>query len=245
MATATPSMFITVFVHGYKDPLYNVGGWSTIICNNTLKETTELFGNDTEITDRRMIQVSIAESLEAIFSKYGGNNLIDLISPTKYIQNAIGDWRAGSPGRRVGWMHAWAKKDWHKANNTSLRNAHLWERIYNTVCKQHTVRVIKSELIKNSVYLDRCVYLAQCSVAKNTPTPFNYTINPNIFDIINKNPNDEIHKLINTRIGWLALIRGLRKLSASLSIDCLNERDLIELAQTEEMIKLRLKEKNL
>lgn len=235
---------ITVYAVGCSDRIYRYGGWAAIIKNTTLDIAHEISGNDTETTDRRMIQTAISEALETVFQKFGCNNHIDLITPTKYIKRAIGDWKDGAPGRRPGWIHAWARRDWKKKNNQIVHNATLWEMIYNGICKQHTVRVTRADLIRNSIYLDRCHYLAVCARTNTIPTPFNYTTPPNVFDVLDRDGSFDFTNLVKTRTGWQVLVRGLRRLVASLDSDTLRSSDVIDIEQALNLLKLRLHELN-
>ena len=97
------------------------GGWGALLkFDNHAKE---IYGSDPQTTNNRMEMNAAIEALQALKKPCS----IELHTDSKYLQLGITEW-----------IHKWIKNNWHKNNNELVKNADLWQKLYNEI-KNHDI----------------------------------------------------------------------------------------------------------
>lgn len=97
------------------------GGWGALLrFENHVKE---IFGSDPQTTNNRMEMSAAIEALQALKKPCS----IELHTDSKYLQLGITEW-----------IHKWIRNNWYKNNNELVKNADLWQKLYNEI-KNHDI----------------------------------------------------------------------------------------------------------
>ncbi len=97
------------------------GGWGAWLqCNGVDKE---LYGYEIDTTNNRMEIMAVIEALKALKKTC----IIEIYTDSKYVQQGI-----------TIWIHKWLSNNWCKSNNDPIKNAELWQILYNE-SKKHDI----------------------------------------------------------------------------------------------------------
>ena len=92
------------------------GGWGAILkFENNAKE---IFGSELETTNNRMEMLAAIEALKSLKKPCN----IELHTDSKYLQLGITEW-----------IHKWIKNNWYNSKNELVKNADLWQELYNVI----------------------------------------------------------------------------------------------------------------
>lgn len=92
------------------------GGWAAILHAPDLQLEKEYSGGYALTTNNRMEIMAVLEALRALKMPC----LVDLYSDSQYVCNAV----------QKGWLAAWRKNSWRKADKKPVKNRDLWEALY-------------------------------------------------------------------------------------------------------------------
>lgn len=79
-------------------------------------------------TNNRMELMGIIDPLEEILKQYSNFEEIlniKVVTDSQYVANAINQ----------GWLNSWVRNNWKKSDGEEVKNADLWEKLYNLSCK--------------------------------------------------------------------------------------------------------------
>jgi ribonuclease HI len=89
------------------------GGWGVLLkFRNTTKE---IYGFEFDTTNNRMELLAAIKGLEAL----NKNCKVRIYTDSKYLQDGI-----------TKWIHQWIKNNWRKSDNRLVKNADLWQNLY-------------------------------------------------------------------------------------------------------------------
>ncbi len=104
-----------------------------------------------DTTNNRMEVLAVIEGLKRL--KYPCK--VSVYSDSAYTVNAF----------EQGWIYAWKKSGWKKADNKPVSNADLWEELYN-LTQQHEVVFVKVKGHADNEFNNRCDKLATGAIAE-------------------------------------------------------------------------------
>lgn len=119
------------------------GGWGAILVYSGREK--ELSGGEPMTTNNRMELMAAIEGLSALREPCE----VTLTSDSKYLTDAI----------NRGWLAAWKKNGWRKADKSPVLNVELWERI-DRLLGIHTVTFVWVHGHQGHHYNERCDVLA-------------------------------------------------------------------------------------
>ena len=119
------------------------GGWGVVLRYGEREK--ELSGGENPTTNNRMELTAVIKALEALKESCK----ISLYTDSKYVSDAFNQ----------GWIYAWMKKGWKKADNKPVLNQELWQRLYE-LWKMHEITLIWVKGHADNQYNNRCDELA-------------------------------------------------------------------------------------
>lgn len=140
---------IIIYTDGACSGNPGVGGWGAILQYGEYKR--EISGAEAETTNNRMEVQAVIEALSLL--KYPCE--VDLYSDSAYTVNAFDK----------GWIYAWKRADWKKADKKEVQNVDLWQKLYE-LTKTHVVRFHKVKGHADNEYNNRCDFLATSAIKK-------------------------------------------------------------------------------
>lgn len=106
-------MLVEIFTDGACRGNPGPGGWGVLLrYGETIKE---LYGSQTETTNNRMELLAAIKGLEALKRK----SKVQLTTDSQYVRQGITEW-----------IHNWQKNGWKTANKKPVKNADLWQALY-------------------------------------------------------------------------------------------------------------------
>ena len=138
-----------------------VGGYGGILIYGDYKK--EFDGAEETTTNNRMEMRAVIEGLKML--KYPC--IVDVYSDSAYTVNAFEN----------GWIYAWKKNGWKKADGKSVQNVDLWEELY-ALTKTHEVYFHKVAGHADNDLNNRCDELARGAIVelRKTLSPEETTI---------------------------------------------------------------------
>ena len=127
------------------------GGWGAVLIYNGHER--ELCGGEPNTTNNRMELMAVIQGLEAL--KYPCE--VEIYSDSAYTVNAFVN----------GWIYAWAKNGWKKADKKAVLNTDLWQRLL-ALTKVHKVEFKKVKGHADNEYNNRCDALARGAIEKDS-----------------------------------------------------------------------------
>lgn len=97
------------------------GGWGALL--KFEQHAKEIFGFDKATTNNRMEMTAAIEALKTLRKPCS----VELHTDSKYLQLGITEW-----------IHKWMKNNWYKKDNELVKNADLWQQLYNEI-KNHDI----------------------------------------------------------------------------------------------------------
>lgn len=98
------------------------GGWGALLKFDDI--TKEIFGYELETTNNRMEMKAAIEALKILKKPC----LVEIHTDSKYLQLGITEW-----------IHKWIKNNWRKNNNELVKNADLWQILYNELSNHNII----------------------------------------------------------------------------------------------------------
>ena len=126
-----------------------VGGYGGILMYGQYKK--EFSEGEENTTNNRMEMRAVIEGLKML--KYPC--IVDVYSDSAYTVNAFLN----------GWIYAWQKNGYKKADNKPVLNADLWQELYN-LTRQHEVTFHKVEGHADDELNNRCDALARGAIVR-------------------------------------------------------------------------------
>lgn len=126
-----------------------IGGYGGILIYGDFKR--EYSGYETETTNNRMEVLAVIEGLKRL--KYPC--IVDVYSDSAYTVNAFSN----------GWIYAWKKSGWKKADGKPVLNVDLWEELYALV-STHEVTFHKVAGHADDELNNRCDALATGAISE-------------------------------------------------------------------------------
>lgn len=126
-----------------------IGGYGGILIYGDYRK--EYFGAEEETTNNRMEVLAVIVGLKQL--KYPCK--VDVYSDSAYTVNAFLN----------GWIYAWKKNGWKKADGKSVLNADLWEELY-ALTKTHEVEFHKVAGHADNELNNRCDELARGAIVE-------------------------------------------------------------------------------
>ena len=129
------------------------GGWGAILVYGNVEK--ELSGGEAETTNNRMEVTAVIVGLKML--KYPC--IVDIYSDSAYTVNAFVN----------GWIYAWKKAGWKKADGKAVLNVDLWEELY-ALTQTHEVTFHKVAGHADNALNNRCDKLATGAIAERRKT---------------------------------------------------------------------------
>ena len=124
-----------------------VGGYAGILMYGEAKR--EYSGSEEQTTNNRMEVLAVIEGLKRL--KYPCN--VEVYSDSAYTVNAFLE----------GWVYAWKKSNWKKADGKAVQNVDLWEELY-ALTQTHEVTFHKVAGHADNPFNNRCDELARAAI---------------------------------------------------------------------------------
>ena len=126
-----------------------LGGYAGILMYGEAKR--EYNGAEKETTNNRMEVLAVIEGLKRL--KYPC--IVEVYSDSAYTVNAFLN----------GWIYAWKKNGWKKADGKAVLNVDLWEELY-ALTRTHEVSFHKVMGHADNEYNNRCDELARAAITE-------------------------------------------------------------------------------
>ena len=140
---------VTLYTDGACSGNPGIGGYAGILIYGDVKK--EYSGADAQTTNNRMEVIAVIEGLKRL--KYPCN--VDVYSDSAYTVNAFLN----------GWIYAWRKNGWKKADGKAVLNTDLWEELY-TLTQTHSVTFHKVAGHADNELNNRCDELARGAITE-------------------------------------------------------------------------------
>ena len=140
---------VTLYTDGACSGNPGIGGYAGILMYGEAKK--EYSGSDEETTNNRMEVLAVIEGLKQL--KYPC--IVDVYSDSAYTVNAFLE----------GWIYAWKKSDWKKADGKPVQNVDLWEELY-ALTKVHEITFHKVAGHADNAFNNRCDELARKAITE-------------------------------------------------------------------------------
>lgn len=127
------------------------GGWGAILIYNGHER--ELCGGEKQTTNNRMELMAVIKGLQAL--KYACR--VEVYSDSAYTVNAFVN----------GWISAWEKNGWKKADNKAVLNVDLWQELLK-LSQKHELTFKKVKGHADNEYNNRCDALARGAIPKDS-----------------------------------------------------------------------------
>lgn len=125
------------------------GGYGAILMLDGYRR--ELSGGEPHTTNNRMELLAAVAALEALKKPC----VVELHSDSAYLVNAFANH----------WVSSWQKNGWRKADNKSVLNQDLWEKLAELTSK-HDVTFIKVKGHADNEWNNRCDQIAVCAASQ-------------------------------------------------------------------------------
>ena len=139
---------VTLYTDGACSGNPGLGGYGGILIYGDIQR--EYSGAEEETTNNRMELMAVIVGLQRL--KYACK--VDVYSDSAYTVNAFLN----------GWIYAWKKNAWKKADGKAVLNVDLWEKLY-ALTKLHQVTFHKVAGHADNALNNRCDELAREAVA--------------------------------------------------------------------------------
>ena len=139
---------VTLYTDGACSGNPGPGGWGAVLLFE--EHRRELSGAERETTNNRMELTAVIEGLTCL--KYPCE--VDVYSDSAYTVNAF----------REGWVFAWEKGGWKKADKKPVLNEDLWQALL-SLTRKHTVHFHKVKGHADNELNNRCDELARTAIA--------------------------------------------------------------------------------
>lgn len=126
-----------------------VGGYAGILMYKDYKK--EYNGAEAQTTNNRMEVLAVIKGLQQLKE----NCIVDVYSDSAYMVNAFLN----------GWVYAWKKNGWKKADGKAVLNVDLWETLY-TLTQKHKVTFHKVAGHADNELNNRCDELARAAITE-------------------------------------------------------------------------------
>ena len=140
---------VTLYTDGACSGNPGLGGYGGILIYGDFKR--EYSGSEMETTNNRMEVTAVIVGLKRL--KYPC--IVDVYSDSAYTVNAFAN----------GWIYAWKKSGWKKADNKPVSNVDLWEELY-ALTKTHEVTFHKVAGHADNELNNRCDELARAAIVE-------------------------------------------------------------------------------
>ena len=134
---------VTLYTDGACSGNPGIGGWGAVLIFNGHEKRISAAEENT--TNNRMEVTAVIEGLKCLKEACE----VDIYSDSAYTVNAFNQ----------GWVHAWAKSGWSKADKKPLLNSDLWQDLY-SLSKVHKLTFIKVKGHADDEYNNICDKLA-------------------------------------------------------------------------------------
>ena len=141
---------VTIYTDGACSGNPGPGGWGAILMCGANKK--EISGYNKDTTNNIMEITAVIEALKLL--KYKCE--VEIFSDSAYVVNAYNQ----------KWIDNWKKNNWKTADNKSVKNKELWQKLDNLV-SEHSVKFIKVKGHADNEWNNRCDELATGEIAKN------------------------------------------------------------------------------
>ena len=138
---------VTLYTDGACSGNPGLGGYGGILIYGDVKK--EYSGSEEQTTNNRMELSAVIEGLKRL--KYPCQ--VDVYSDSAYTVNAFIN----------GWIYAWKKDGWKKADGKAVLNVDLWEELY-SLTKTHDVTFHKVAGHADNALNNRCDALARGAI---------------------------------------------------------------------------------
>ena len=119
------------------------GGWGAVLVYG--KYEKEMSGGEAQTTNNRMELTAVIKALQALNEPCA----VTLTTDSRYVCDAV----------NKGWVYAWQKKGWKKADNKPALNVDLWETLL-PLLQEHSVTFVWVKGHAGHPYNERCDTLA-------------------------------------------------------------------------------------
>lgn len=140
---------VTLYTDGACSGNPGLGGYAGILIYG--ENRREYTGAEKQTTNNRMEVMAVIEGLKCL--KYPC--IVDVYSDSAYTVNAFEN----------GWIYAWEKNGWKKADKKSVLNVDLWEELY-TLTRTHEVIFHKVAGHADNELNNRCDELARGAITQ-------------------------------------------------------------------------------
>ena len=140
---------VTLYTDGACSGNPGLGGYAGILIYKDVKR--EYSGAEAQTTNNRMEVMAVLVGLRRL--KY--SCIVDIYSDSAYAVNAFLN----------GWIYAWKKNGWKKADGKAVQNVDLWEDLYKEVSK-HEVTFHKVAGHADNELNNRCDELARAAIVE-------------------------------------------------------------------------------
>ena len=145
---------VTIYTDGACSGNPGPGGWGAILKYG--EHEKELSGGEANTTNNRMELTAVIAALDLLKEPCA----VELWSDSKYVVDAVDK----------GWVYAWQKKGWRKADNKPALNVDLWEELL-PLLRTHDVRWHWVKGHAENEYNNRCDALAVAESRKHKEEP--------------------------------------------------------------------------
>ena len=142
---------VTLYTDGACSGNPGAGGWGAVLIFNGHER--ELSGGEAQTTNNRMELMAVIKGLEAL--KYPCE--VEIFSDSAYTVNAF----------QNGWISAWQKNGWKKADKKPVLNVDLWQRLLE-LTGIHDVAFKKVKGHADNEYNNRCDALARSAITRES-----------------------------------------------------------------------------
>ena len=140
---------VTLYTDGACSGNPGIGGWGAVLLYGEFK--TELSGAEEETTNNRMEITAVIEGLKKL--KYPC--AVEVYSDSAYTVNAFLE----------GWVYAWEKSGWKKADKKPVLNEDLWRELL-ALTRVHKVTFYKVKGHADNDLNNRCDELARTAITE-------------------------------------------------------------------------------
>lgn len=140
---------VTLYTDGACSGNPGLGGYAGILIYGENRK--EYSAAEKQTTNNRMEVLAVIEGLKRL--KYPC--IVDVYSDSAYTVNAFVN----------GWIYAWKKSNWKKADKKPVQNVDLWEELY-SLTKTHEVTFHKVAGHADNELNNRCDELARAAIVK-------------------------------------------------------------------------------
>lgn len=140
---------VTIYTDGACSVNPGVGGWAAILMYKSIRR--EISGGCLETTNNRMEITAAMMGLKALKEPCE----VDIYTDSAYLNDTYSK----------GWIYAWLKKGWKKADNKPVENRDLWEQMLE-LTRTHKVTWHKVKGHADNEFNNRCDQLARAEIKK-------------------------------------------------------------------------------